>query len=105
MKLYIVTIECPLVPYAVDNRVLGVFDSFDAAKRCEEKTKKFFKDNKIESYFYEENISWKDNSNIEALYDDLLHINEIILNQDYPITGIEGMYLDGGLQIGPSYYE
>lgn len=120
MKIYAVTVECALVPYAVDTRILGVFDSFDAAKKCEEKAKKFFRDNKIESYFYEESMSsfwddeedeengtyWKgDGSDIEALYDDLVHIHEITLNQDYPITGTDGWSLDGGLKIGPAYYE
>ena len=122
MKIYAVTVECALVPYAVDTRILGVFDSFDAAKKCEEKAKKFFRDNKIESYFYEESTSsfwdsddegyeengtfWRGSgSDIEELYDDLVHIHEITLNQDYPITGIDGLGLDGGLQIGPAYYE
>lgn len=122
MKIYAVTVECALVPYAVDTRILGVFDSFDAAKKCEEKAKKFFRDNKIESYFYEESASsfwdnddegyeengtfWRGGgSDIEELYEDLVHMHEITLNQDYPITGIGGLGLDGGLQIGPAYYE
>ena len=113
--MYMVMVACALSGYGFDNRVVGIFDSLELANKCAENVKQFMRSIDLVSYFSDDEYASSDdyflelvNENPDKYYDELITIHELVLNKEYPITGIDdsmlGLVLDGGYSIG-AYYE